>query len=80
MDGYYVLLYDTYCIYVPSLWIDLDRNSFQIPKKHKDLSKACHKKLTPSDDWQELLFQKKFGPFGAFHDLQQLQQVQKCNN
>jgi len=66
---YYVILYDEYCISVPSLWLDFDRSTFKMPKKTSELSKANSKQLIPSDDWQELMFTKKFGPFGASHNL-----------
>lgn len=77
---YYVLLYDMYCISVPSSWINFDQSTFKMPKKHTEVSKACYKQFTPSDNWQELSFKKKFGPFGACHDLQQLQQMQQLTH
>lgn len=78
--GYYVLLYDVYCISVPSLWIDFDRRTFQMPKKHTELSKACMKQIAPTNDWQELTFTKKFGPYGTSHNLQQLQGKQQSKH
>lgn len=65
--AFYVLLYDTYCITVPTKWVDFERSTFQMPKKHKQLTQACIKEWSPCDDWDEFEFQKSFGPYGLFY-------------
>ncbi|XP_039308988.1 uncharacterized protein LOC120356847 isoform X5 [Solenopsis invicta] len=72
---YYVLLYDMYCISVPSSWINFDQSTFKIPKKHTEVSKACHKQLTPLDNWHELSFKKKFGPFDTYSNARAVEKT-----
>lgn len=63
---YYVLLYEHYCITVPSSWVNIDRSTFRMPHKHKNLTQACIKQISPSYDWNEVVFKIKFGPYGTF--------------
>lgn len=62
-----VMLYDTYCITVPTKWIDFERSTFQMPKKCKQLTQAYMKEWTPCDDWDEFKFEKSFGPYDLFY-------------
>ncbi|XP_025154473.1 uncharacterized protein LOC109503943 isoform X3 [Harpegnathos saltator] len=60
---FYVLLYDTYCITVPTTWADFEQCTFQMPKKSKQLTQACMKKWSPCADWDEFTYHKSFGTY-----------------
>ncbi|KMQ86987.1 metal abc transporter atpase, partial [Lasius niger] len=73
--AFYVLLYDTFCITVPTIWIDFERSTFQIPKNSKQLTQACIKKWSPCDGWDEVKFQKSFGPYETYQNARSVEKA-----
>ncbi|XP_036150584.1 uncharacterized protein LOC118648358 isoform X2 [Monomorium pharaonis] len=73
--AFYVLLYDVYCITVPTIWIDFERSIFKMPKKSKQLTQACIKQMPPCDDWDELTFHKSFGPYETYQNARSVEKV-----
>ncbi|XP_018305721.1 uncharacterized protein [Mycetomoellerius zeteki] len=72
---FYVLLYDAYCITVPAIWMNLQQDTFRMPKKCKQLTVACIKQMLPCVDWNTLAFHKKFGPYETY---QQARSIEKA--
>ncbi|XP_011883753.1 PREDICTED: uncharacterized protein LOC105570907 isoform X4 [Vollenhovia emeryi] len=73
--AFYVVLYDTYSITVPTKWIDFARSTFKMPKKCKQLTQACMKERLPCDDWDEFIYQKSFGPYETYQNARSVEKA-----
>ncbi|XP_067210722.1 uncharacterized protein [Linepithema humile] len=72
---FYVLLYDIYCITVPSSWVNLKRYTVQMPKNTKQLTQMSIKQSSPDNDWEEREFRKNFGLYKTYESARSVEKA-----
>ncbi|XP_070526110.1 uncharacterized protein [Cardiocondyla obscurior] len=73
--SFHIVLYNAYCLTVPTTWINFEKSIFYMPHKTKHLTQACIKQSSPRKDWNEICYDKIYGPYESYKDARATEKV-----